>query len=174
MAVVLYKWLFLSLLSFITPVTSKVAVNAPHPFYIAVTEINHNAKEKSLEISIKVFAEDLEQTLGKSSHQSFDLANEKQKPMLDKLVADYFNKNLSVSVDGKPQKLSYLGFEKDKESAYCYLQVDNIATVKRLDITNSVLQDFTNSQINIIHAVVNGKRQSTKLDFPNKQASFTW
>ena len=174
MAVFLYQWLFLSVFSLFSNGEKKNPAGAPHPFYIAVTEINQNPKEKNLEISIKVFADDLEQIMEQHAHQNFDLTSEKQKPQLDKLVAEYFVKNLSINIDGKPQKLSYIGFEKEKESAYGYFEIDNVTSIKRIDITNTILQDFNNTQINIIHAVVNGKRQSTKLDFPARQASFTW
>jgi len=70
--------------------------------------------------------------------------------------------------------LSYIGFEKEKESAYCYFQVENIFSLKKIDIKNSILQDFTTDQINIIHVTVNGKRQSTKLDYPNTNARFSF
>jgi hypothetical protein len=46
--------------------------------------------------------------------------------------------------------------------------------LKKLDVIDSLLQDFTSDQINIIHVTVNGKRQSTKLDYPEKAASFTF
>ena len=36
-----------------------------HPFYVSVTEINHNAADKTLEISCKMFTEDLEEILEK-------------------------------------------------------------------------------------------------------------
>jgi hypothetical protein len=172
MAVIFYKWLFISFLGLF--IAHKEPVVKPHPFYIAVTEVNHNASEKTLEISIKLFADDFEQILNKDYKQSLDIGNDKQKALIDRYALDYINKHLAFVVDGKQQQLNYLGFEKDKESAYCYLQIDNIASVKRIDVTNTILHDFNNTQINIVHAVVNGKRQSTKLDFPNKQASFSW
>lgn len=175
MAVMLYKWLFVSLLSLISGTDHKtMARENLHPFFIAVTEVNQNSKDKTLEISIKMFADDFEKTLEQNYKQSFDLTNEKQKATLDKLIPDYIKNHLGLTVDGKAQKLTYIGFEKDKESAYCYFQIDHISSVKKLDVYNSILYDFNNTQINIIHAVMNGKRQSTKLDFPNKQASFSW
>ena len=66
------------------------------------------------------------------------------------------------------------GFEKEKESAYCYFQVENVSSLKKLDANDSILHDFTSDQINIIHVMVNGKRQSTKLDYPATNASFSF
>jgi hypothetical protein len=145
-----------------------------HPFYISITEINNNAKDKTLEISCKMFAEDLEETLNKNYKTEVDLSLAKDKAALDKFIPDYVNRHFSLVVDGKPVKLNYVGYEKDKESAYSYFQVDNVPSLKRLDVNNSLLHDFNQDQINIVHVVVNGKRQSTKLDFPSKQASFSF
>lgn len=184
MATILYKWFVLSgflftaalpqhnLLRLQQNTIATDGITTPHPFYIAITEINHNAKNKALEISCKMFAEDLEQTLKKNYKTELDLSSAKDKAVLDKLIPDYINRHFSISVDGKPARMNFVGYEEDKEAAYCYFQVDNVPSVKKVDISNSLLYDFNQEQINIIHVVVNGKRQSTKLDYPSSQASF--
>ncbi|RYY90428.1 MAG: hypothetical protein EOO15_02565 [Chitinophagaceae bacterium] len=162
MALLSFKWLIPILAAF-------------HPFYISVTEITHNAKEKQLEISCKLFAEDLEEILRKGGSNSVSLDAEAQRAQNDKLVSAYVQKNLSVTVDGKVQPLHYLGFEKEKEAVYCYFEVAGITTTpKKVTVHNSILYDFSEKEINLVHLVVNGKRQSTKLDYPNKEASFSF
>lgn len=178
MAAIVYKWLVIcSVWLGAANFTSKSTLSVPataHPFYVAVTEINLNSSDKTLEISCKMFAEDLEEILEKNNQAQLDMSLEKDKAGFDKYIPAYIKKHFSVTIDGKPGNLSYLGFEKDKESAYCYFQVENISSVKRLDVNNSILHDFISDQINIIHATVNGKRQSVKLDYPNKAASFSF
>lgn len=163
----LYQWMLAALLVF-SP------ARAPHPFYIAVTEVNHNAQTKSLEISCKVFADDLEQILEKDYKTQLDISLDKDKPAFNKYIPDYFARHLSLVVDGKAVALSYVGFEKDKESAFCYFEVNNIPSAKKIDITNSILHDFNDGQINIMHVTVGGKRQSIKLDYPDTKASFSF
>ncbi len=162
MAVLSYKWLLISLLHWF------------HPFYVSVTEIHHNAKDKTLEVSCKVFADDMEEVLKKGTTRSIDLANEKQKQQNDALIRDYVSKNLFLNAEGKAVKLSYIGFEKDKESVYCYFEVPNVPSVTKLQLVNSLLQDLNEEQINIMHVVVNGVRKSYKLDFPKKEAVFSF
>jgi hypothetical protein len=89
-------------------------------------------------------------------------------------VNDYVSKHLSFKADGKSVNYSYLGYEKQEEAIYSYFEVDSIASVKKIDVTDSILHDFSNDQINIIHCTVGGKRQSTKLDYPNVNASFQY
>jgi hypothetical protein len=177
MDVIIYKWLLVSMIqlsTFSVATDSNAEKSALHPFYISVTEINHNAKDKTLEISCKMFADDFEQILEKNYKKQLDIASAKDKAEFDKLIPDYMERHLNLVVDSKPVHFSYVGYEKDKESVYCYFEVDKIAALKKMDIKNSILHDFNNTQINIMHVVVNGHRQSTKLDFPNTDASFNF
>jgi hypothetical protein len=148
--------------------------NKYHPFYVSVTELAHNRKDKSIEISCKIFTDDLEATLKQNYNTPVNLADQKKETQNGNYINDYIIKHLSIIADGKPVQLKYVGFEKDSEATYCYFEGTNIPSVKKMDIENSILQDFTNQQINIMHVTINGKRQSSKLDFPNKKASFNF
>jgi hypothetical protein len=173
MAAVFYKWLLICSWWMVTYSDQHLSVSK-HPFYISVTEINLNTADKTLEVSCKMFADDLEQTIEKIDHTQLDISSDKDKSKFDNYIPTYVKNHLSISIDGKAGNLSYIGFEKDKESAYCYFEVENISSLKKIDINNRLLYDFTSDQVNIIHVMVNGKRQSTKLDYPNKNAGFSF
>jgi len=173
MAASIHKWLFVPCFLFLVPSLNLVLKDCTlHPYYISVVEINHNATEKTLEISCKIFTNDFETTLEKNYKTKVDLVNPADKSAMDKLVSDYIKKHLSIKADTKPVNFSYVGFEKEDEAIYSYFQVDNVASVKKIDVTNSILHDFSDQQINIIHCTVGGKRQSDKLDYPKTEASF--
>lgn len=177
MAALFYKWLVVYTCWVVTDKLNEVRFShhtSSHPFYVAVTEINLNTSDKTLEVSCKMFADDLEQVLEKNNHVQLDITTDKDKPKFDSYISAYVKTHLNLSVDGKAMTLSYIGFEKEKESAYCYFQAQNISSLKKIDIRNSILQDFTTDQINILHVTVNGKRQSTKLDYPNTSVSFSF
>jgi hypothetical protein len=143
-----------------------------HPFHVSTTEINHNATDKSLEISCRIFIDDFETCLSKIYHTKADLSAASMKTSMDTLVKKYISSHLQIKADGKAMPVKYLGFEKQDEAVYAYFESDNIATVKKVDVTNSILYDLYDDQISIIHVIVRGNRKSTKLDNPAKQASF--
>lgn len=179
MADVIHKWSLVVFFSFLAgnPLFKKsfditTSKKNRHPYYISVVEINHNATDKTLEVSCKIFANDFETTLEKNYKSRVDLSNPKDKSTTDKWISDYIRKHLALKADGKNLNLSYLGFEKEEEAIYSYFQVNDIASVKYVDITDSILHDFSDQQINIIHCIIGGKRQSTKLDYPKTEASF--
>jgi hypothetical protein len=164
----------LFVLSFPFQVAKREAppVASLHPFYVSVTEVSQNAAEKTLEVSCRFFADDFEETLQKAYKTPLNITTEKDKVQFDKFIPDYVNKHLQLLADGKSVKLTYVGYEKEKESVFCYFEVLNVPSVKELRTSNSLLHDFKNEQINIMHVAINGKRQSAKLNFPQKDAAF--
>jgi hypothetical protein len=62
--------------------------------------------------------------------------------------------------------LEILGFEREGEATWCYLEVKNIPLVKRIDIQNSILYDSFSDQINLMHVTVKGVRKSGKVVYP--------
>lgn len=156
MAASLFKWLLL----------------LAHPLYITVTEIDHNAKDKILEISCKMFTNDFEAVLEKNAHAKVDLSDVKTKAASDKLIADYVEKHLQIKVDGRMVQLQFVGSEKEADGTWSYFQVSNIPSVKKIDVANSLLYDNFNQEINIMHVSVGGVKKSTRLDYPASAAAF--
>lgn len=173
MKATIYKKLLLLLLT-VCLFGIPASVYAFHPFYVSVTEMSLNPTTKSLEISCKMFAEDIEDILKQNYKVAVDLSNDKMQVQNNKLINDYILKHFSINIDSKRATLKFVGFEKENESIYCYFEVVNVPALKMLAVSNSILQDYKQEQINIMHVVVNGNRKSTKLDYPASQASFSF
>ena len=148
------------------------AATSHHPIFVSVTEIEHNAKDKTLEISCKIFTDDFEKTLRQVYKTQVDLLQPKDKTAMNKLVSDYVQKHLQLKADGKPVVLQFLGYEQQEEGIVSFYQVNNIVAVKKLDIIDNILFEYKKQQINILHITVNGKRQSTKLTNPEAKTAF--
>jgi len=178
MAASFYKWLVIPAVLIFNNHKNQAITGLPmeefHPFFVCVTEINHNVTDKTLEISCKIYADDFEKVLTQKNKSVVSISHPKDKAALDKWINLYINDHLSLKADGKQENFSYLGFEKEDDAVFCYLQVDNIAVVKKIDVVNTMLHDLNNSQINIMHVNVGGNRKSHKLDFPDSRAVFSF
>ena len=167
MAFILFKWFaFFSGIFSATQYSTDFADYAMHPFYISVTEINHNANEKSLEISCKIFTEDLENVLNKTANPKIAVSNPKSKDQLTKLISQYLSSHLQLRVNGQPVTMELLGYEEEKEATWSYLQVNNIPSVKKIEIVDSILYESFAEQINLVHVTVSGNRKSNKVSNP--------
>lgn len=168
MASSFYKWLVVPLLAIIL---TSAGFRILHPFHVSVVEINHNAADKSLEISCKIFTDDFEKVLAQNYKTKVDLTNPPDRKAMDSVVKKYIFSHFAVTVDGKPGTLVYVGFEKDNEAVFSYVEVDNIPSLKKIEITNSLMHDMFTDQVNIMHVIENGNRKSTKLDYPATKSS---
>ena len=137
-----------------------------HPIYVSVTEIEHNAKENTLEISCKIFTGDLEAVLRKNNKIKIDLLAPTDKKAMEVLVNNYIQQHLKITVNEKPVLLSFVGYEQNEETIQSYFQVDEIKKIKSMEITDNILYEYKSEQISIIHVIVDGKRKSTKLNNP--------
>ena len=178
MVIELYKWLLIPVFSFSLFTNEQEAGinanNTVHPLHLATVEINHNATDKTLEITCKTFWDDFESILSKVNKSKVDLVSGKDTAGNNKKIFEYIKSHLQITIDGKPVQMSFVGYEKEDVVVYSFLQVDNISSVKKVAIVNSLMHDMFDDQVEIIHMIVNGNRKSTKLDYPAKNAEFSF
>ncbi|MBK8611828.1 MAG: hypothetical protein IPL84_18340 [Chitinophagaceae bacterium] len=164
----LFKWLMVGGLVFTQPAATH------HPIFVSVTEIEHNTKDKTLEISCKIFTDDFEKTLRKTYTGYVDLLKPRDKNAMNKIVAEYVQKHLLIKIDGKTVGLQFIGYEQEEEGVISYYQVNNIPSIKKVDITDNILFEYKKEQMNIIHLTVHGEKQSTRLNNPQETVSFAF
>jgi hypothetical protein len=177
MGLMVYKWFFV--LTALFSRTQDVTLPSPqtpplHPFYVSVTELNYNATDKNIEISCKIFTDDLEAALSRATNAKVDLVNPKDKDAVGRILSSYLLKHFFVKIDGRALPIEFVGFEKEEEAVWSYLQIGSATAPKQAEITNNVLYEMFAEQIHLLHMTVNGDRKSTKLVNPQANAVFEW
>lgn len=144
-----------------------------HPFFISMTDVNYNGKSHELEVSVRIFTDDFENILQKQhSGINIDIEHPANQSQMNGFVSDYIQKHLSFTVNGKPAVLSFTGYEKENESIWTYLEIKDVSAIQKIGISNTLLHDYNEGQINIIHIKANGTEKETKLDYPESKAEF--
>jgi hypothetical protein len=141
-----------------------------HPFYVSVTEVKHVSPGNEVQVSCRIFADDLENVLKKESKSQVDIIHPANRAKTDSLVAGYISRHLFITADGKQLKLRYLGYKIEEEAAWCFLEAENIPAFRKVHIKNDILYSEHPNQINMIHVLNNDTRKSTKLDNPAADA----
>ncbi|WP_316844845.1 DUF6702 family protein [Pedobacter psychrodurus] len=147
----------------------SVEAGIKHPLHVSTTEVNFNAKDKTLEVSCKIFSDDFEAILAKVYKQKTDLSNPNMKTAMDELVKKYLLSHLQLKANGKAVTLSYVGFEIDHEATNIYLEVDKVVAVKSVEVSDTILYDMFDDQMSIVHIVKGANRKSTKILYPEKK-----
>ena len=143
-----------------------------HPVYVSVTSIEFNEKQQILEVSCKLFIDDMEKFLKGRSGRKIDLLHPVQDGKTDSLLSTYLSAHLSLQVNGSSAPLKYAGFEPDGDVIYVYLEADEIKGVNRLEVKNSILYDYKPGQVSVINVKVGDSKQGKKLLNPEDTAVF--
>lgn len=145
-----------------------------HPFYLSVVDIKQDVKIHTLSISVKMFTNDIEDALKKTTNKSIDLLNPKNKAEMETELMNYIKKRLSVNVNGKEKALEFIGYEKEEDAVWAYLEIKKVFPVTKLNVHTTLLYDYLPQQSNIVHAEVNGIKKGSKVNNPDSKVEFNF
>ncbi|TRW99966.1 DUF6702 family protein [Flavobacterium gawalongense] len=131
-----------------------------HKFYVAVYQVNYAAEKKMLQITSRIFVDDLNNALEKKYNKKVYLGTEKESPEEMLLLKKYFLEKFSVKVNGQTKPVNFLSKELEGDILICYCNVKEIAKINSLEIFNTVLIDWNTEQQNITHVNVLGEKKS--------------
>lgn len=138
-------------------IVSFISLCLSHPFHTSITTCEYNAETDNLEISLRIFTEDLEQAIG------HPLENMKPGTSIEKdsAVRAYVKKNLSLRNQGVSLSPIYIGRETEYDITYLYLEVPSFPEEeKQFEIKQTILFDQFEDQSNIVHLKVGEQKQS--------------
>jgi len=138
-----------------------------HKYYISLCEIEHNEEQKSLQITIGLFIDDLEFTLNKKHKKTLNLATKQEVENIDDYYQSYLNNHFKITVNNNLKSYTYIGKEYDDDIVRFYLEITNIEEIKALEIINNLLfKDFKEQQ-NIVKIKANNIHKTFYLTAKN-------
>ena len=141
---------------------------ASHPLYLSICQIDHNAENKSLEVSVRIFDTDIIEALEAKGVKNIHLGTASELDGLDSLIANYIQENIQIAVEGKKVAGNFLGKEVEGDVVWSYVEFLNVPSVSSIQVKNTLLFELFDSQQNIVHVKVNGKTRSLRLHIGEK------
>ena len=122
-----------------------------HNFYVSTTSVRFVPEDKTFQITAQVFLDDFEAALQQYGDEKIKLIPEASQEEIDRLVEDYFRKNLFFEAQGEALDFDFLGkvYRNDLLVAYMEMKVDS--SLSQFSIKNTILFDLLPDQKNIIH-----------------------
>lgn len=146
-----------------------------HPIHISVSEINYSEKDKALQITSRIFIDDLELSIrAQRNEPELDLIEPRNGLTTEKMVMDYVLKHFTVKLDGKPQKMNFLGMEREEPALICYIEIENVKKIKTIEVFNDIIMETHDDQSSIVHLTYKGPVKSMRLTKSNPTGSFTF
>lgn len=133
-----------------------------HKFYVSVTNIEYDNKEKALQITSRVFIDDLEKALEERYEVGAFLGTPEEIQNSDEYIEKYLNAKFLVNVNGKPSRYHFLGKKYDNDIMICFIEIQEISLeqLNSIEIQNEVLMDIFEEQKNILHFKILEKKKS--------------
>jgi hypothetical protein len=164
------KYLAIFILMPVFLLTSSFA----HKFYVGIYQINYASDKKMLQVTSRIFVDDLNNALEKKYKKKFHLGEKNVAADEVETMKKYISDNFKISVNAKGQVLEYRSSEMENNVLVCYWRITDVPQVKSLEITNKIMFDFVTEQQNIIQTNVGGKKQNLLLtpDEPSGKLQF--
>lgn len=134
-----------------------------HPLHLSVSDVVYQPESNSLEITQRLFSDDLEDALRNFSGQKADVLNPPDPEQLSALIGDYLLEHFRLQLNGKPVQLNYLGYEIEGEAVWVYLEVPGVRRVREIGIQNTTFFELFDDQVNLINIEKDGEIRSLKL-----------
>ena len=143
-----------------------------HDFHTSLTEINYNPKTKSLEMTIRVFTDDLERALTETNNGKPVKVDPKDYS-IDPLIVKYLRKHVAfVSPDKDVVPYDFLGKEVELDATWLYVGMPAVANLKGYSIFNSILTELFDDQTNLLNLIYPDKKKSFIFDNKIKVATY--
>ena len=121
-----------------------------HKFYVSIYQINFAPEKKMLQITSRIFMDDLNFVLEKKFKKRVNIGEPNESEEDD----------FSIKINGKPKEIHFLSKEIDNNVVVCYFKITAISKITSIEIHNKVLLDLNSDQQNIIQTNINGKKKS--------------
>jgi hypothetical protein len=139
-----------------------------HKFYMAIFQVNYTPEKKMLQITSRIFVDDLNLALEKKYGKKVYLGSEKESADDQGVLKKYFSENLQIKVNGQSKPVVFLSKELDGDVLICYCRVTDIAKLHSAEITNTLLTHWNSEQQNILHFTAFGEKKTVLFTSSNK------
>lgn len=144
----------------------------PHKYYVSNTLIEHDVISGNLEITVKLFTDDMERSLTDTTMHRLFLGEVRELPYAADSLKSYVLNHFSLTVNLRPASVHYLGREYVNDMVYCYLEVASVPDFQSIEVHNRLLCETFPGQKNVVELSAAGWKQTEICDCTRQQISF--
>ncbi|MCY3772484.1 MAG: hypothetical protein OXG98_10760 [Gemmatimonadetes bacterium] len=150
------------------PVLDPSAVLRPsvaraHVFYVSIARVKWNADEARLDVSVRIFTDDLEEAIVAEGGPRLRLWTDQAREDRDRHVSDYLASRLAFRVNDVDRQLTYVGMEDALDATACLVQITGVDRVETIEVENRILIDMFDTQANVMRFEIGGEKKYVNL-----------
>lgn len=136
---------------------------ALHKFYVAIYQINYVPQKKMIQITSRIFLDDLNDALENKYHKKTFIGTEKETPEDEVMLKKYLAEKFTLKVNGQLKPMVFLSKELENNVVICYLNIKEVTKINSLEVQNSIITEVYAEQQNIIQSNINGVKENLLL-----------
>lgn len=152
------KILCIGLIVFVTLTSFAV-----HKFYIAIYQIYYVPEKKMLQITSRIFIDDLNTALERKFAVKTHIGEPNETAADVAYMNNYLLEKINIKINGNVKSLHYISKERENNIVIGYYSIKNISKIKSIEVQNAALMDVFPEQQNIIQTNFNNKKESLLL-----------
>ena len=146
-----------------------------HPIHISVTEVTYSEKDKALQITSRLFIDDLELSIRSQRKETeLDILEPKNGFTTQQLVINYLTEHIKIKLDGKWCKLMFLAVEREDISLIAYIEIEGVKKIKTLEVFNDAIMATHEDQSNLVHVTYKSPVKSARLTSSSPSEKFVF
>ena len=131
-----------------------------HKYYISLTKIDFVEKEKSIQITMRFFIDDIEKTLENRYEIDLKLATNKENKKANIYLERYIASKFEVIINQNVKLYKFLGKEYENDVIFFYLEITDIETINQISIQNRMLFEEFPDQENFVKLDINNSKKT--------------
>ena len=131
-----------------------------HKFYVALYQINYVPQKKMLQITARIFVDDLNSAVGKKYTKKINIGSENETDEDLILLKKYLSEKFSVKINGHSRLMNLLSKEMEGDVLICYLNIKEVSKVNSIEVYNAINIEGNSEQQNIMHFNVSGVKNT--------------
>ena len=139
-----------------------LAFSVAHKFYVSVTHVNYAEKDDAIQITTRIFIDDLEAVLLERYGVKTKRATPEETTLANDYIEKYLKTKLLIRLNQETRVYDFLGKRYDNDVVICYLEIPqvNMPDFNSIEIQNEILTDLFEEQQNLVHLKIKGKKKS--------------
>lgn len=138
-----------------------------HKFYVSIYQINYVPQKKMIQITSRIFIDDMNDALEKKYHKKTYVGTDRESDDDVVLMKKYLAEKFVLKLNGTSKPMNFLSKEIEANVIVSYFSIKDVSKINSLSIENSALLEVNEEQQNIIQANISGEKESLLLTSDN-------
>lgn len=140
-----------------------------HKFYVSITQMNWNEKQQRLEITMRLFTDDLQLALQNKYGGTFHIGSNLEASAEELKFIEYVSEMFKINVNTKSATLQFITKTVEDDVLVSHWVIQKVTKLQVIEISNRTLFNVLPEQQNIVHTQIKSQKKSLLLTYNDHQ-----